>query len=55
MAKIRMTGGNSWVEVLPGDEGYDDATDVGNAMMVTEGTDAAGRKYGGVPKRGLRT
>ena len=53
MAKIRMTGGHSWVEVLPGDEGYDDATDVGNAMMVIDGADAAGRKYGGRSEAGV--
>jgi hypothetical protein len=53
MARIKSTGGHSWVEVLPGDDGYDDATDIGNVMMVTEGADAAGRNYGGRSAAGV--
>jgi len=45
MARIKSTGGHSWVQVLPGDDGYDDAIEA--TPMTVEGTDDQGRMFGG--------
>ena len=51
MAKIRMTGGQSWVQVLPWDEGYDDAIEA--TPMAIEGRDGEGRMFGGRSEAGV--
>ena len=51
MARIRMTGGHSWVQVLPWDEGYDDAIEA--TPMAIEGRDGEGRMVGGRSEAGV--
>lgn len=51
MARIKSTGGHSWVQVLPGDDGYDDATEA--TPMTIEGVDNEGRMFGGRSAAGV--
>ena len=51
MARIRLTGGHSWVEVLPWDEGYDEAIEA--TPMTIEGRDGEGRMFGGRSEAGV--
>jgi hypothetical protein len=51
MARIKSTGGHSWVQVLPGDDGYDDAIEA--TPMTVEGTDSEGRMFGGRSEAGV--